>query len=118
MFLLARSYSPGTLNTRGFSLYADFRPKCEGWGARAEMRCDTILALRKEVPEESADEKLEGSVLGNGKVVNADLNAASVPEKYLEDEPASKKVKEMTVEEYEAALDSTLSYEDLAYDDF
>ncbi|KAI0375605.1 hypothetical protein BV20DRAFT_984409 [Pilatotrama ljubarskyi] len=45
--LLAESYSPAELNEKGFSLYAEFRPASEGWGQKAEVRCATILALRK-----------------------------------------------------------------------
>lgn len=52
--LLAESFPPKELNEKGFSLYADFRPQSEGWGQRGEVRCSTILGLRK-VSGESAE---------------------------------------------------------------
>ncbi|KAL1747731.1 hypothetical protein HDZ31DRAFT_31287 [Schizophyllum fasciatum] len=45
--LLAASYAPDELNTKGYALYAEFRPVVEGWGQRSEVSCDTILALRE-----------------------------------------------------------------------
>lgn len=45
--LLADSYSPSELNEKGFSLYCEFRPEVGGWGQRAEVKCQTILDLRK-----------------------------------------------------------------------
>jgi len=31
----------------GFALYADFRPDVSGWGKRGELKCETLLGLRK-----------------------------------------------------------------------
>lgn len=45
--LLAASFTPAELNAKGFSLYAEFRPHADGWGQRGEVRCSTILSLRK-----------------------------------------------------------------------
>lgn len=48
MRLLAESYGdPTELNRMGFALYADFRPDVDGWGKRGELRCETLLGLRK-----------------------------------------------------------------------
>jgi hypothetical protein len=48
MRLLAESYDdPVELNRVGFGLYADFRPEVSGWGKRGELRCETLLGLRK-----------------------------------------------------------------------
>jgi hypothetical protein len=48
MRLLAESYDdPVELNRVGFALYADFRPDVSGWGKRGELRCETLLGLRK-----------------------------------------------------------------------
>jgi hypothetical protein len=48
MRLLAESYDDTVeLNRVGFGLYADFRPEVSGWGKRGEMRCETLLGLRK-----------------------------------------------------------------------
>jgi len=46
MRLLSLSFSPETLNNKGYGLYCEFRPSVEGWGKRAEMRIADILALR------------------------------------------------------------------------
>lgn len=45
--LLAASFTPAELHAKGFSLYAEFRPHADGWGQRGEVRCSTILSLRK-----------------------------------------------------------------------
>ncbi|KIO32750.1 hypothetical protein M407DRAFT_241238 [Tulasnella calospora MUT 4182] len=47
MRLLAHAYSAKELNEFGYSLYCDFRPESTGWGKKAEMKMETILALRK-----------------------------------------------------------------------
>ena len=48
MRLLAESYDdPVELNRVGFGLYADFRPEVSGWGKRGELKCETLLGLRK-----------------------------------------------------------------------
>ncbi|EJU06185.1 hypothetical protein DACRYDRAFT_103131 [Dacryopinax primogenitus] len=46
MRLLSLSFTPETLNNRGYGLYCEFRPSVEGWGKRAEMRISDILGLR------------------------------------------------------------------------
>jgi hypothetical protein len=52
MRLLAESYDdPVELNRVGFSLYADFRPDVNGWGKRGELKCETLLGLRKKSPK-------------------------------------------------------------------
>lgn len=51
MRLLAESYDdPVELNRGGFAVYADFRPDVSGWGKRGELRCETLLSLRKKAP--------------------------------------------------------------------
>jgi len=35
------------LNRMGFTLYASFRPDVSGWGKRGELKCETLLGLRK-----------------------------------------------------------------------
>lgn len=52
MRLLAESYDdPVELNRVGFALYADFRPDVNGWGKRGELKCETLLGLRKKAPK-------------------------------------------------------------------
>jgi len=54
MRLLAESYDdPVELNRVGFSLYADFRPDVNGWGKRGELKCETLLGLRKKGPKDA-----------------------------------------------------------------
>lgn len=49
MRLLAESYDdPVELNRMGFTLYASFRPDVSGWGKRGELKCETLLGLRKD----------------------------------------------------------------------
>ncbi|KAF6762290.1 hypothetical protein DFP72DRAFT_1148717 [Ephemerocybe angulata] len=48
MRLLAESYSPTELSTKGWSLYTEFRPAVDQWGKRSELSCSKILSLRKE----------------------------------------------------------------------
>lgn len=45
--LLGTSYPADVLNTRGWSLYADLRPQTDGWGKHSEVKCTTILGLRR-----------------------------------------------------------------------
>lgn len=104
MRLLTETYSLTALNDRGFSLYADFRPNADAWGKRSEMRCSTILSLRKtrERKEEQETSKDEDALK---KVKNEEQNGQT---------PAPKKMKVMSVEEYEALLDA--ESEDLVFD--
>ena len=50
MELLAVRYDPQELNRVGFRLYEKFRPEVphgsEGWGAKAELEVERILAAR------------------------------------------------------------------------
>ncbi|KAI0719586.1 hypothetical protein C8T65DRAFT_706263 [Cerioporus squamosus] len=48
-------YPPTELNEKGFALYADFRPKADGWGQRGEVRCSKILSLRKAPREDEVE---------------------------------------------------------------
>jgi hypothetical protein len=50
MRLLAATYGQQELNKLGFSLYAEFRPVVDGWGKKAEIRCENILKLKRAEP--------------------------------------------------------------------
>jgi len=121
--LLAASYPPGELNTKGYSLYADFRPGVEGWGQRSEVRCETILGLRKtgvKAVEEQSAAATSTSVIQIEPGESGDADATvSQPEEPDVKEPDVKKPRTITVEEYEAALDAdpTFDYSDLNFDD-
>ncbi|KAI0750715.1 hypothetical protein C8Q80DRAFT_1153578 [Daedaleopsis nitida] len=125
--LLAASYAPAELNAKGFSLYADFRPEADGWGQRGEVRCSTILGLRK------ARGAREGEGLGcsapvNGtnassssetpsleSIVKVDPDGVTAATEKQDGEPTSKKAKLEAHErdEFDAALD-----DDALFDDF
>ncbi|KAH9853504.1 hypothetical protein C2E23DRAFT_754783 [Lenzites betulinus] len=119
LHLLAASYAPAELNAKGFALYADFRPTSDGWGERAELRCSTILGLRRPPREEGADGDGEGS----GKMQSASelvkvepADGAEVPAASPSaDGSAHKKPKREPPErdEYDAVLD-----DDALFDDF
>lgn len=99
MRLLAGTYAPQELNRAAFGLYADFRPSVEGWGKKGEVRCEEILALRK-----------KGDA---GRVGGAHSAPVVTPGQPDAQGPEAKKPRaEMSVEEYEAALDAE-GYDDL-----
>ncbi|TRM67729.1 hypothetical protein BD626DRAFT_395140 [Schizophyllum amplum] len=95
--LLAASFPPAELNTKGYTLYADFRPAVTGWGERSEVSCDRILALRKaaekEVKEakkeklatkEIGEQELKADMVETEDAVHAGVQGAAVPVKYEE----------------------------------
>ncbi|KAJ7179060.1 hypothetical protein C8R46DRAFT_941519 [Mycena filopes] len=93
--LLAESFSPDEINAKAWGLYCEFRPEVNGWGERAEVKCETILGLRK---------VSSSSVLPAGKVeavVRTNTESAATED----GEPPLKKSRDLTFEEYEAALD-------------
>ncbi|KAH7921823.1 hypothetical protein BV22DRAFT_1071622 [Leucogyrophana mollusca] len=106
--LLAGSYTPQELNTKGFALYADFRPAVDGWGARGEVRCDRILSLRTKGKgrRERSDAGSTKDVvkLEESSLVDDDMPSQRPPQD-ITGEPEQKKQRNITLEEYEAALD-------------
>ncbi|CAK5275614.1 unnamed protein product [Mycena citricolor] len=89
--LLVESYSVQEINKIAWSLYADFRPDVTGWGDRGQVRCETILALRKHP-----------------------ASPVSVEDLSADEEPVQKRPRGLTLEEYEAALDQDPSlYDDI-----
>lgn len=100
--LLAQSYEPQALNQKAWSLYADFRPRVEGWGQRGDVRYDTILALRK----------------SEATKPNKDPDSAVVVkfENSNEQEPALKRQRNMALEEYEAELDQDTTFDQVNLD--
>ncbi|KAI0677589.1 hypothetical protein C8Q78DRAFT_99427 [Trametes maxima] len=114
--LLAASYAPAELNTKGFGLYAEFRPAAGGWGERGEVRCDNILGLRK--PQGTGGEGSKSEAIPS---VDTLVKVDAVDEsRNLEDrptdlkEPSSKKLKREPPEqdEYDAALDDDALFAD------
>ena len=117
MRLLATTFPPVELNEKGFGLYAEFRPDVDEWGKRAVIRCSTILDLRKPPDEQHADNapSAPDEPGGERKFVeyNTTTNRDNDDNTADRDEPSSKKAKNMSVEEYEAALDASFDYDDL-----
>lgn len=104
MHLLALSYEPRELNSKGFALYADFRPDipdgAKGWGKRGEVKCQTILRLMKK-----------------GTSANStSTNPKSEDLVKTEDGPDTKKPRLLTLEEYEAALDADPGFDDIDFE--
>ncbi|KAG1752714.1 uncharacterized protein EDB91DRAFT_1234689 [Suillus paluster] len=112
--LLAESFPPQELNTKGFGLYAEFRPDVDGWGKRGEVRCERILSLRKKDRSAIAETTAKGEVVK--LEVNGDLRAAEVAggtQSGTSEGPEHKKARTMTLEEYEAALDQDTTFDDV-----
>ncbi|KAI9063276.1 hypothetical protein FKP32DRAFT_1592727 [Trametes sanguinea] len=114
--LLAASYPPAELNEKSFSLYAEFRPASEGWGQKGEVRCSTILALRKPRGESPA----HTDTASIDRLVKLEPEEPNVPsgDAPQADEPAAKKAKlepksePQGMDEYDAALDDDALFND------
>ncbi|KAF7355388.1 Glutamine synthetase [Mycena sanguinolenta] len=102
--LLVESFTPEEINARGWALYADFRPDVKGWGERAEVKCETILSLRKSTgtadPAGKVDAVVKSESLGHEE----------------DSEPPQKRTRGLTLEEYEAALEQDTTFDDINLD--
>ncbi|KAF9446939.1 hypothetical protein P691DRAFT_761189 [Macrolepiota fuliginosa MF-IS2] len=119
--LLALSYPPGVLNTKGWSLYAEFRPRVDGWGKRSEIKLESILSLRrKEDMTSPLGNHSEGGAASQVAVPIIEDKGSCDDDPPLargqSDEPRAKKAKTMTLEEYEAALDNDTTFNDVDLD--
>jgi hypothetical protein len=84
-----------------------FRPEMDEWGERSEVSCGKILGLRKKSTEEGKD---GDDVLKDGpKVENQDGGSLQEPA----DGPEQV---QMSLEEYEAALDDDHTFDDIDLD--
>ncbi|GAA5932059.1 hypothetical protein JCM3775_004228 [Rhodotorula graminis] len=108
MRLLADSFSPAELNTKGYGLYLDFRPDVDGWGKKAELRMSTILGLRRflthapvdDAPEASGSQKEEDEE-ERAREVKQEVDGADAPVRVKAEpeddaggvEPVTKRVK-------------------------
>ncbi|KAJ7507901.1 hypothetical protein B0H11DRAFT_2169546 [Mycena galericulata] len=98
--LLLESFTPEEVPNLAWGLYTEFRPEVTGWGERGEVKCETILGLRKAA----------SSVQPAGKIAAIIENGAGTPKE--EDlEPPQKKSRTLTLEEYEAALDQDSTFD-------
>jgi len=107
--LLADSYTPDELNKKAWSLYAEFRPEVSEWGKRSEIHCSKILDLRKRTRQHKAQ-------LTQANQKPEVLYGISETQNQQEVEPERKKVKSLSVEEYEALLDEDISFDNISLD--
>lgn len=109
--LLAESYTTKELNKNAWGLYTDFRPAVDGWGQRSDVHCSTILALRKKKGDAITDE-------GDGRIQPVIQHETPGESSVINDEgePQRKKIKGLTLEEYEAALDEDTTFDDVNLD--
>ncbi|KAL4241938.1 hypothetical protein ABKN59_000495 [Abortiporus biennis] len=124
--LLSLSFPPAELNQKGYALYCEFRPDVEGWGKKGEVKCSTILGLRKvqtlkDVKEETSE---ENNVTVDKMVKFADYDKVesegaktSHGNESESEEPPHKKSRGMTVEEYEAMLDADPAFDNIVLPD-
>lgn len=103
--MLAESYGIQEVNEKGFGLYAEFRPDVDGWGGRGEVTCRKILELRK-----------KGGTVQDGKKETADGlvkfdEGEQATASRSDDGPQVKKARNMSLEEYEAALDQDPTFD-------
>jgi hypothetical protein len=84
----------------------EFRPSVDQWGERSEVSCAKILDLRK-----------KGKPLASDKAANEPSGAGMRNESVIEpregqaDEPRHKRLRELTLEEYEMALDQDTTFD-------
>ncbi|KAG6829608.1 hypothetical protein H0H92_004077 [Tricholoma furcatifolium] len=99
--LLANSFDSEELNRMGWGLYAEFRPTVDRWGARSEVKCSTILELRK---KDAGSTQHAANMNNTIPIKHEDVEGIG--------EPQRKKAKTLSLEEYESALDANFDYGD------
>ncbi|KAF9464476.1 hypothetical protein BDZ94DRAFT_1162134 [Collybia nuda] len=109
--LLAASFTVDEINSKAWSLYANFRPVVDEWGRRSEVKCSTILGLRK--THTSSTTGSYGFIQSekSGPLVSEPATSTSRAER----EPQPKYPKSLTLEEYEAILDQDFAYDELDF---
>ncbi|KAJ3896051.1 hypothetical protein GG344DRAFT_85526 [Lentinula edodes] len=108
--LLVNSFNPQEINEKAWGLYTQFRPAGEGWGERSEVRCTTILALRKLPSSDGANEEQINPGAESEVRYGEEAN-------FTAEDRGSKRVKRgMTLEEYEAMLDEDHSFDNIDLD--
>lgn len=84
----------------------EFRPSVDQWGERSEVSCAKILDLRKKgkpLASDKAANEPSGSVRRNESVIE--------PPEGQADGPRRKRLRELTLEEYEVALDQDTTFD-------
>ncbi|KJA30201.1 hypothetical protein HYPSUDRAFT_175504 [Hypholoma sublateritium FD-334 SS-4] len=110
--LLTHSYSPEELNTKAWSLYAEFRPQANEWGKRSQIHCQTIMELSKKMQDST---KVK-SPIAKETSPNVQNNLSVREDTCTDGEPRSKKTRHLTVEEYEAILDQDNTFNNVDLD--
>ena len=100
--LLADSHTAEELNSKAWSLYAEFRPEVNEWGKRSQVSCQAILDLRKRVSI-SLQQSNTSSEEQKPTIHN---ESEGVPV-----EPVQKKKRMLTLEEFEAFLDQDHTFD-------
>ncbi|KAK4683959.1 hypothetical protein P7C73_g6245, partial [Tremellales sp. Uapishka_1] len=115
--LLVDSYPTDELNRVGMSLYQEFKPDVVNWGEKGLLQCSRILDQFKDRVEREEDEDgltaaeeaafaaLEAKEQ-KSKQAGEEFQDENVEEEDEDERPQKKAKKDMTVEEYEAMLDS------------
>jgi hypothetical protein len=100
------------VNAKGWELYATFRPEVDGWGGRGEVKCSEILRLRKSIPPEL----LGGSETADLRNMAVKIEGSSTegPDELTTRE--HKKIRILSLEEYEAALDQDHTFDHVGLD--
>lgn len=104
--LLADSFPSQEINALAWSLYAEFRPAVDQWGKRSEVKCSTILDLRKKNAEPPQYVTSTEGIVKHEEQSHEPQNEEDLP-------PDRKKMKGLSLEEYEAALDQDFAYDDI-----
>ncbi|KAF7433007.1 hypothetical protein PC9H_004951 [Pleurotus ostreatus] len=119
--LLAESYSQKEINEKAWGLYAEFRPTVDGWGQRSVMKCADILALRKLAdttvgrdPDAPADVSLDA--VKYSLTSPTEMNDVEPTDGEEAKEPDKKRVREMTLEEYEDMLNRDTTFDNINLD--
>ncbi|KAJ4478208.1 hypothetical protein J3R30DRAFT_3657519 [Lentinula aciculospora] len=111
--LLANSFTPQEINQEAWGLYTQFRPAGEGWGERSEVRCTTILALKKLSLDGSNQNP--AAELEESKAV--EFMKSEAAEDVAKEDRESKRFKRgMTLEEYETMLDEDHTFDGIDLD--
>jgi hypothetical protein len=82
----------------------------DGWGKKSEVRCETILGLRKEERNVNGVDLAGKESDGVDGVVKFDNNDKTTERV---NEPERKKARVLSLEEYEAVLDQDSTFNDI-----
>ena len=96
-------------------MYADFRPSVDGWGKRGPVSCETILSLRKINARGKSDDS-KGDPAPNVIEFESTGEIGSLRTIDEVDMQPLKKPRRMLLDEYDAALDADIAFDDAIAD--